>query len=261
MPSITTHRELQTAQTLPFCYMCGQKFSAGEKRHRDHVPPKACFATRDREPLVLDSHYACNNKRSSTDKQIGQLIGLKHEKVPKRGDRALKFRFFQGSTLGAVVNVDILGEVWRWIRAFHAALYREPFPNGARGSLVTPFPSAPIRPDGCLVIDEIKPQHAVFVETIKLNRAKQNLDTIRCNKGKLVYECVWCPSDDGSTWLCIFAVDIYGWKDLGETGILPARGCAGFYTLLDGGTPLSATKGVTSSIIVPNFDRLDPFGQ
>ena len=109
--------------------------------------------------------------------------------------------------------------------------------------------------------DSIKPQHLISVETIKINRAKGNLDTIRCNSNKLVYECVWCLSDDERTWLCIFAIDIYGWKTLGNSTVQPARGCSGFYTLPDGHAPPDATTGVTSAIIMPNLDKLDPFGR
>jgi len=172
MVSITTHRELQAAQKLPFCYLCAVPFENGEKRHRDHVPPKACFAVRDREPLILSSHSHCNSQRSVTDKQIGQIIGLKYGKVPKNRDRALNIKFFTPG-MGAVVNVDIPGEVWRWIRVFHAALYRTPYPPGTRGALVPPFPAAPICNDGRVIFQPIKPQHLIFVETIKINRAKR----------------------------------------------------------------------------------------
>ena len=99
------------------------------------------------------------------------------------------------------------------------------------------------------------------VETIKINRAKRNLDTIRCNRDKLVYECVWCLSSDERTWFCMFAIDIYGWKSLGNSIVQPAHGCAGFYALPDGHAPPNATTGVTSAIIVPNLDELDPFGR
>ena len=207
MISITTHRNLQAVRNLPFCYLCGVPFRDDEKRHRDHVPPKTCFAVRDRKPLILSSHGECNSRRSDTDKQIGQLIRLKHGKVPTKRDRALDIKYF-GSQFGAVTNVNIPVEIWRWIKGFHAALYRAPYPKDARGALVTPFPSAPLRDDGQVVFDPIKPQHTTFVETIKINRANANLDMIRCNCDKLVYECVWCPSDDGRTWLCIFAIDI-----------------------------------------------------
>lgn len=259
MVSITTHRDRQAVQQLAFCYLCTAPFESDEARHRDHVPPKTCFAVRDREPLILPSHYACNSGRSVTDKQIGQIIGLKHGKLPSPRDRALKINYV-GPGVAAVMNVDIRGEIWRWVKGFHAALYQQPYPLGARGAMTTPFPSAPIEATGRIALDPVPLQHAVFVETIKLNRAKGKLDVIRCNRGKLVYECVWCPSDDGSAWLCIFAIDIYGWKDLGNSVVQAARGCAGFYTLPDRSPPPTATKGATSSILVPNFDPLDPFG-
>lgn len=236
-------------------------FRDDEERNSDHVPPKTCFAVRDREgPLILRSHPKCNAQRSVTDKQIGQLIGLIHGKVPKKKrDRALNLEFF-GPQIGAVTNVNISAEVWRWITGFHAALYREPCPQDARRAVVTPFPSAPLQDGGQVRFDPIKPQHQRFVSTIKVNRAKRNLDTIRCNRGKVVYECVWCPFDNQPAWLCIFAIDIYGWKDLGNQVVQPARGCAGCYTLPDGHAPTNATRGVTSAIIVPNSDELDPFG-
>jgi hypothetical protein len=106
----------------------------------------------------------------------------------------------------------------------------------------------------------VKQQHFLVVDTIKTNRAKNNLDRIQCNNGKLLYECVWLQSD-GGLWICVFALDIYGWKDLGDTPHLPARGCAGFYLLPSGSAPESATKAVTSMVIIPNFDPLDPFGK
>jgi hypothetical protein len=37
------------------------------------------------------------------------------------------------------------------------------------------------------------------------------------------------PADNSGPWMCVFALDIYDWKDLGRTSVLPARGCAGFY--------------------------------
>jgi hypothetical protein len=257
---VSTHRDPQAVRSLPFCYLCGAPFGDNEERTSDHVPPKTCFAACDREgPLILSSHARCNTQRSVTDKQIGQLIGLIHGKVPKaKRDHTLNLKFF-GPKIGAVTNVNISAEVWRWIMGFHAALYHEPCPHNARRALVTPFPSAPLRDGGQLRFDPIKPQHQEFVSTIKINRVKRNLDTIRCNRGKVVYECVWCRSDDQLVWLCIFAIDIYGWKDLGNHVVQPARGCAGCYTLPDGHAPINATRGATSAIIIPNSDKLDPF--
>jgi hypothetical protein len=158
-----------------------------------------------------------------------------------------------------VVNLDIDAAVWRWIGGFHAALYREAG-VGIKGSLITPFPRARLV-NGRAVIEPLRVQHQIFVETIKSNRLKDNLDRISCNKGKLTYECVWQQADNGGPWMCMFALDIYDWKDLGRTPGLPARGCAGFYITPTQTIPAHATKAVKSSIIIPTSDRLDAFAR
>lgn len=125
--------------------------------------------------------------------------------------------------------------------------------------LTLPFPSAPLSGEA-LRIEPIKDQHFLFVDTIKANRARQNLDTIWANKNTLKYDCVWCPADgNDGRWICIFAINIYDWKDLGRTPFQPARGCYGFYNLADFSKPANATTGTTSKIITPNSDRYDPF--
>jgi hypothetical protein len=91
-------------------------------------------------------------------------------------------------------------------------------PVSASGGLVTPFPKARII-NGRLVFAPLLVQHPLFVQTIKSNRARDNLDRIVCNKGKLTYECVWQQADDCGPWMCIFAIDIYDWN-LGQTGVL-----------------------------------------
>ena len=196
MVSIVTHRDLQSVQRFTFCYLCGQPISDEDLISRDHVPPKSCFAVRDRKPLVLRTHRRCNGERSVLDKQIGQLIGLLHGKVPEVRDRHLSFAHI-GLGQAAVININIPAEVWRWVRGFHAALYHQPMPIPIRGALSLPFPGAPIRNDGGMELDAIKPQHQTFVEVIKTNRAKQNIDSIRCNNGKLTYECIWAEADEG----------------------------------------------------------------
>jgi len=261
MVSILTHRDRQALQHLSFCYMCGKEFRDGEERpNRDHVPPKTCFNPRDRFPLILPSHEGCNSARSVSDKQIGQLIGMKLGKVPSRRDRSLDIKHY-GPRISAVVNLDIPGEVWRWIQAFHAALYQAPYrrdPLNARGALITPFPHAQFQPGHLPILNPIKPQHLFFVDVIKANRARKNLDVICCNNEKLIYECVWHQTLD-KNWICIFAIDIYGWKDLGNSLVEPSRGCAGCYVLPSGEAPQNATRAVRSSIVIPNIDPLDPF--
>lgn len=258
MVSLLTQRDLRSAQSLSFCYLCGRSFLPSDIKNRDHVPPETIFAKRDREPLWMPTHAACNRSFGLLDEKIGQLIALRYGRVPSNpAHRRLRFAISAQPNLGAVLNLDIDAAVWRWIAGFHAALYRES-PVGMRGSLVTPFPRAR-RVHGQIIFEPIRVQHRLFVQTIKSNRAWRNLDRIRCNKGKLIYECVWCQSDGNGPWVCIFALDIYDWKDLGNTGHYPARGCAGFYVMPSGVAAGRATKGVTSSIIIPSSDPLDPF--
>jgi hypothetical protein len=258
MVSLLRQSDFRTVRKLSFCYLCGRDFVAGHSQNRDHVPPECIFAAPDREPLLLPVHTACNKSYELLDEKIGQLIALKYGKVPQDPQHnRLKFAISPRGGQGAVMNLDIDAAVWRWIGGFHAALYRESG-VGIKGSLITPFPKARLV-DGRAVLEPLRVQHPLFVETIKSNRTRDNLDRISCNKGKLTYECVWQQADNDGPWMCIYALDIYDWKDLGRTPGLPARGCAGFYITPAQTVPANATKAVKSSIIVPNSDRLDAF--
>ena len=259
MVSLSTQNDFREVQTLPFCYFCGRSFVAGDVKNRDHIPAEAVFHKHDRIPtLWLPTHRTCNAGHSTLDQKIGQLVALRRYTVPSLRDRQLRFKMFQ-SNVSAVANLDIRGVVWSWVRGFHAALYREPFPSlPLMSSLQTPFPSGRATPFG-FKIDPLPQQHLAFVEVIKVQRAKQNLDTIKSSNGKLTYECVWSQADNGGPWLCIFALDLYDWKDLGVTPGHPARGCAGFYKLPSDLPPECATRAISTPIIVPNVDRLDPF--
>ena len=111
-----------------------------------------------------------------------------------------------------------------------------------------------------MVLRQLLPQHLAFVENIKRNRVYNNLYSIVSNNGNMNYECVWCKSTNGTRWFCMFALDIYDWKKLGgRTARLPARGCAGCYELRDGSTPENATCDNAQTLIIPNYDVLDPF--
>jgi hypothetical protein len=225
----------------------------------DHVPPKTAFNPRDREPaLKLKTHKKCNGSFSVVDKKVGQLIAIRRrEEPPSYRDQALRFAV-AGET-AAVTNLNIDGAVWRWVQGFHAALYLQPL-REARGTLRTPFPRADVV-GGQYVLQPLLPQHKLIVATIKRNRALHNLDRIISNRGKMRYECVWCLADDGKTWFCMFALDIYDWKDLGSsTAAIPARGCAGVYWSGDGEPPPDASRNHEGVVVTINEDELDPFG-
>lgn len=265
MPSLSTQRELRSVSVLPFCYICGNYFTEGADTDGDHVPPKTCFDKRDRNiPLKLKTHRECNGKFNLIDEQIGQVISLKRGTIPPVRNRRLAItRFFVPSRIApisAINNLDIRGAVRRWVSGFHAALYQEPMPGETQFGIETPFPSARFANRG-IQIDQLRPQHRLFVDILKTNRAANNVDRISTNNRKMVYECVWIKSDNAEEWICIFALDIYGWKDMGDVHNFAPRGCAGFYQLPSCKAPSSTTLWKIISTQLPNYSPLDPFGK
>jgi hypothetical protein len=177
MVSLTAQKDFQTLRKLTFCYLCGKDFDAGDDIDRDHVPAQSAIAKRDREPLLLPTHVHCNRAYHLSDEKVGQLIALRRGEVPRKEVRRLRFAVSPRGTQGAVINVDLDKAVWRWIAGFHAALYRSS-PVGIKGALVTPFPRAR-NLSGRFLIDSLKPQHHLFVQTVKENRANLESRTIR----------------------------------------------------------------------------------
>jgi hypothetical protein len=259
MPTLTAQRDYRAVQKLPFCYLCGKGFLEVDAQNRDHVPSQGIFLPADREPLWLPTHVSCNGDESATDEKIGQLIALRYGQAPEVHRQRLDIVKFAADK-AALTNLDVDAAVWRWVRGCHTALYGEPligeFTLDIDCALTTPFPRAP---KDTALVEPVRPQHLRFVETIKLNRFKANLDRVVTNKGKFTYECVWVQADGGGPWMCVFAINIYDWKDLGRTEQHLARGCAGFYIPPSKTAPPNATTAISSSIIIPNIDPLDPF--
>jgi hypothetical protein len=260
MASLRVHRDFQAVRKLPFCYLCGRDFVDGDEFDGDHVPPKAAFNTRDRGiPLKLRAHVACNSAQKETDKKVGQLIALRRREPPSSPrDQALKIVHFRNLGMAALENLNVDAAVWRWVKGFHAALYRQPL-TGDSYALQTPFPRGDVR-DGRVTITPIRKQHVLVVDAIKRNRVAGTLDVLIANNGNLRYECVWCELDSRDGWLCMLALDIYDWKDLGgHTNEIPTRGCAGIYSLSDRSVPPAAARDSTTQIGVLNLDLLDAF--
>lgn len=261
MAALRVHKEFQAVRYLPFCYLCGRDLMDGDEKNGDHVPPKAAFNLRDRHPVLkLQTHKVCNGAFSIEDKKVAQLIALRRHQGPSSPrDAALKFVAYPGIGIG-VTNLNVDYAVWRWIKGFHAALYRQPLVTDFF-AIVTPFPRADLS-SGVPKVRKLRDQHALAVSVIKYNRIASNLDLIEANNGKLRYQCAWCATDDGKRWFCMFGLDIYDWKDLGShTAEIPARGCAGMYALSDYSRPEGSTVGKMPAIESPNVDVLDPFGR
>jgi hypothetical protein len=270
---LASQNDFQKVASLPFCYWCGTDFQVGDKFNGDHVPPKNAFAETDRTPpLKLKTHIACNSTHKTNDELIGQLVGLRRDHVtPYPKNRRLKMEVYPGQAFGSVTNVNVIEAVWRYIRAFHAALYQTPLPGKPAGIMTTPFTRAYLENGELILEGPNQQQHFTIVKTIKAQRALGNIDRITANNGKLIYECVWVWADDAAPVTaglrspsprraCFFALDIYDWKELGNIGQFSARGCVGAYFSPDGQSPKGAANHIETTMDIQNLDPWDPFG-
>lgn len=262
MPELASQADLRSAQSLPFCYLCGRTLNDNAERNRDHVPPKTIFAEADRSPpLVLPTCPQCNERQSPYDEQIGQLIAFTHGKHPRPDNIRLNFVSpvinDSGDRLLGVAGLPLQPIVWRWVRGFHAALYRTLLPHDTENkSIHLPFPH--VEQDGHrFVAPPILRQQQQFSEVIKQNRVTDTLDRIACYNRRCIYECVWARFDDGVPF-CIFALKIYEWELLADRQHFPKRGCVGFYQP-EQGRPATARQATELVFDLPNSRPLDPF--
>lgn len=259
---LDTQKAMRDVQRIFFCYMCGRGFKAEDAPNPDHVPPTGLFAVVDRNfPLILPTHRGCNAARSADDQVVGQLVGLMHGRRPNPTHNKLDVsagHFQDGSPAVVVGSLDLRFIIRRWVRGFHAALYREHLSEAAQFATCPPLPEAvpTVGAPKFLPVADVIPE---FVKELKRNRATGTLDRIECRNGKCRYECVWSQADNG-TWICIYGLDLYQWINLGDTSSFEPRGCVGSYIRPGGGVPLGATRTTRLEFRVVNRDRLDPFG-
>jgi hypothetical protein len=270
MPVLSTQTDLRAVQTLPFCYLCGNAFVEGIEKNRDHVPPKSIFAISDRDPpLTLPTHVKCNGDQSGYDEVVGQLIAAIHGKYPEPARTKLDVSVAESAATGTqsawLSGANLHRTIGRWLRAFHAALYREFLPDndgtegGTKFSFDPPFPIGRIDESNEIIVAPISPHHTYCVEQIKRNRTAGRLDRITCFNGKCVYECVWDKADGGQP-ICIFALNVYDWSALANTDDFPKRGCVGMY-LPAKGRPADGTTATRLVLPISNAEILDPFGR
>lgn len=261
MREIVTQRQLRECRNLPFCYLCGKDFATGERTNRDHVPPEAIFAKEDRNsPLVLVVHAKCNEAQSDDDEFIGQLVAVLHKKYPKPSASRLRAEVFH-TNLSATPMLGLSGPqieriIWRWVRGFHAALYGEFLPLDARTAIHPPVWCAKKKGNELHVRGPF-PQESIFAERMKMNRTTRTIDRIISCSGKCTYECTW-EHTDGGTPICLFALRLYNWENIGDRANLPQRGCMGCYHPT-WGKPNGAASGTRLDFSVPNAFPLDPF--
>jgi hypothetical protein len=145
----------------------------------------------------------------------------------------------------------------RWVRGFHAALYREHLPIDAPKHIQPPMTPAA---QGKLGIVPEKPldHQPEMVEIIQRNRGLGCRDRVVTGAGRCIYECVWFDFDDPGPHGCAFAIQLYDWSSLGETRRTGRRGCVGYYA------SARIPEGASVEIRDPNrrvTGNLDPFAE
>lgn len=258
MKELKFEKDFTKISKLSFCYICGHSFSGKDDKTKDHVPPSSIFLFSDRTPsLSLPAHVYCNRGQSGNDEEMAKLVGLLHGKKIELEKSRLKVETLtvEFKTQIPVVSIDLKNIIFRWVRGFHTTLYNEFLPDDTKRAIHPPVPSGKINGDK-IYSENVLQQHEKAVAVIKKNRAISQIDRIECRNGKCVYECVWQMYD--GQWMCVFALNIYNWKELGESMYFAPRGCVGFY-LPENGCPDNAAKGTIMEIPILNANRLDPF--
>lgn len=259
MVRLSSQADFRPLLKIPFCYLCGKPNIYGTDRlSKDHVPPRRLFQESDRTPpLQLRTHEACNVAQSSDDEAVGQLVGLLHARTPqpisvlgKWETSVIQIKNAPKPT-GIVYGHDLKPIIWRWIRGFHAALYQEYLPVDNLRAITSPIAAAE-RATG--KIDPIKPDHFRICLLIATNLFLDNYDSILAFNGKCKYVCVWSKQDD-STGLCLFALQLYNWKDLG-CPFWGQRACVGAYPFT---LPKRSTTEANQFLISHLADPTDPF--
>lgn len=245
MITITTQQDARPAQTLGFCYYCGEAFGTEAEliRTRDHIPPRAVFHEEDRNwPLTVPCHHRCNQERSMTDVKIAQLVGVARGQHFDTKNFALDVAPLQSangeSPIGILSNLNMADEIWRWVRGFHAALYQSYLPADRLHGIHEPVPKGELTARGLQVTDDPHVRDAMK-QVLLRNLEAEQIDGIRSNNGKLLYSCVWVLPPLDTSWGCCFGLRVYDWKNIGDPRF-PRHDCFGWYTI-DGEPPTGAS--------------------
>lgn len=258
MIHLSTQKQFRELQRIPFCYLCAGPITQECVTNREHVIAKSLIHASDRNfPLILPSHKRCNEEWSDGDETIGQLVSLLHSEANPSHKLAVTDHC-PGSEVryGTVSGVPLEPIIWRWVRGFHAALYRVPLVDRpGHYCILTPLPQIEIK-NGRPFPVQVRPQYFKFAEVLRRNRLTNNLDYIEFYNGKARFECVWEKFDCGKSF-CIFALKIYEWSKLSDEVPGPKHACIGCY--LSDPTPEGAST--STSPVHEDYDsmELDPF--
>jgi hypothetical protein len=193
---------------------------------------------------------------------MGQIVHLLHGRQPTPAKRRVKLTapFPHQQDLGAIGD-DLAGFIWRWVRGFHAALYRQFLPLNTDRRILGPLPAGVVK-DGRPFSFDDPGMFRASVATLKNNYAGGNVDQVVNRNGKCIYHCVWDTarhSQKGAVLMCHFRLRVYDWERLARGSPAKFAGCAGSYLPTE--PPVSCARA--TSIVIPgaNTEPLVAFGR
>lgn len=231
---LSTQQDFRILQRLPFCYLCGEPQAPhhGDANWlRDRLPPKVIFDKTDRTPpLKLPCHETCRNKSvlDSAAKVLTSIFMGEKSQVESFESGAKPDPPEKGLQATDLSEPLLKREIIRWIRGFHAALYR----SFLDSNLVNWTVYLPLRVEHNSDVRARAPdllgQRRVFLDLIEKNRSVRRLDQIVCYNEYCTYECVWVRPNRGR-WFCVWSVDVYGYYLCGAGQAEIPRACVGTY--------------------------------
>lgn len=260
MSDIVDQKKAREVKKLPFCYICGNPLQSGEVHDDDHVPPKNMFLASDRNfPIILRVHEQCNDAWQIADERVGFLIKILHGGDITKHSKKYKAEIAKapdGRQFPLLGKIPLKPMIGRIMRAFHAALYHEFIPRNTKNSILTPIPEAERTFEG-VAVRKVPDQFRKVSDLLRSNIMARTTDKIISNNGKLHYECAWPQFDNGQRF-CIFALDIYNWRSLGDKISDEDYACIGAY-FLNGHMPSNATPATSIEVDFSSVPELHPF--
>ena len=225
---LSDQKHFRQLQRLPFCYNCGQSFLDPKLEvTRDHIPAQGLFDIAFRTNVLwLPAHKECNSRWSKTDQCLAELLRLPDpDAPPPRMIKPVVAVGAAGDSTMLAVPFDFVGQITRWVRGFHVALYQERMAEGVVGHLYSPWPSS-ATPDVSTATIDSREERIGFAQCLWAQRKSGDVDCVKCYGSACEYFCYW--TSVGSRSRCVWALRIDGMSRVSSDDEWRG-GCVGYY--------------------------------
>lgn len=264
--SLTRQGHVRRHRDHPFCYICGEGFTGDQVVNRDHVPPENIFLVEDRVnfPLKMNVHKACHDRYCEEDERVGQLMQATRGEMPtpERDRRGLEPHQLQNGQVIPILraeSLDLNRAFFRYVRAFHAALYDQPLPEDTKHALHSPaIEFVPEEGTGRPLFFDRRLKDQSMISCIFRQNVEDGLamDAVVAYNMAMIYECFWRTDPSGPT-ECFFCLRIYNSNEMGAVQLYGRRACVGRYRPPPSGLPAQRAKCLPFR---PCVTCLDPYG-